>query len=105
MKCFICHEGILLQGSDDEPKRIEGNPVCRDCYYEELGKIVEEHPIGFHKIDRIEKFKELQSFMWGKFTLGSGSGLPNEIYLHMEGKDGQFKITLKVCDYLIEKTS
>ncbi len=26
--------------------RIDGVPVCKDCYYEGLGRVVEQHPIG-----------------------------------------------------------
>ena len=46
MECSICHNAIILQCSDDNPHRISGEPVCRDCYFQELGKLVEQHPIG-----------------------------------------------------------
>ena len=47
MKCDICGEDIHFQCNDDDPKRISGKPVCEDCYYERLGEMMEQHPIGF----------------------------------------------------------
>ena len=46
MICTICHEPIILQCSDDNPYKISGEPVCKSCYFKELGKVVEQHPIG-----------------------------------------------------------
>lgn len=46
MKCTLCGEEIKLQCSDDEPHCINGKPVCEWCYYDELGKTLEQHPIG-----------------------------------------------------------
>lgn len=47
-ECSRCHNPIpgLLQSSDFEPKRIEGEQVCDDCWYKEFGEGVEECPIG-----------------------------------------------------------
>ena len=28
--------------------RIDGKPVCRDCFFEQLGDVVEKNPIGLH---------------------------------------------------------
>jgi hypothetical protein len=46
VKCTYCDKDIYLQCSDDNPYRIDDKPVCRKCYFEELGKVVDEHPIG-----------------------------------------------------------
>lgn len=46
MNCSKCGNKIYLQCSDDEPHRISGEPVCKDCYFEELGAFIEKHPIG-----------------------------------------------------------
>jgi len=27
-------------------KELKGNLYCKKCYYEEIGKILEEHPLG-----------------------------------------------------------
>jgi hypothetical protein len=50
MKCSKCNTDIYLQCADSEPKRISGEPVCRDCYFEELGNMMEQHPPGFYKL-------------------------------------------------------
>jgi hypothetical protein len=47
MKCTLCHCDIYLQCSDDDPYKISGEPVCRHCYFKELGEVVEKYPIGF----------------------------------------------------------
>jgi hypothetical protein len=52
MKCTVCNKEIRLQCNDDEPYKISGEPVCRDCYFEGLGKVIEEHPIGFHLLNK-----------------------------------------------------
>lgn len=46
MNCIICGDPIVLQCSDDEPHRTSGEPVCRRCYFKELGDAVERYPIG-----------------------------------------------------------
>jgi uncharacterized protein (DUF983 family) len=48
MKCTKCGKDIYLQCSDDEPKRISGEPVCKNCYFEELGNMMEKYPPGIH---------------------------------------------------------
>ena len=48
MKCAKCGNDILLQCSDDSPERIDGEPVCKDCYFRELGDMMEQHPPGIH---------------------------------------------------------
>lgn len=56
-ECSKCHNPIseLLQSSDFEPKRINGEQVCDECWIEELGEEIEKHPIGY-KLKRIEVF-------------------------------------------------
>jgi hypothetical protein len=43
-KCTICGKEIreFLTGR----KAIDGKMYCRSCYYDEVGRMVEEHPIG-----------------------------------------------------------
>lgn len=48
MKCTICQNDIYLQCCDDEPHKISNKPVCEDCYFKELGDLMERYPIGFH---------------------------------------------------------
>lgn len=48
MKCTHCQKDIYLQCSDDAPHKVDGKPVCEDCYFRELGDLMERHPIGFH---------------------------------------------------------
>ncbi len=47
MKCSKCGNDIYLQCSDDEPHKIDGNLVCDDCFFDELGKTLEKYPIGW----------------------------------------------------------
>jgi NAD-dependent SIR2 family protein deacetylase len=54
--------------SDDECERIDGKPVCSDCYYETLGDFIEDHPIGFprgarayHQVDGDKKHGKKES--------------------------------------------
>jgi len=47
MKCTHCGKDIYQQCSDDNPHRIDGEPVCTHCYFKKLGEIVEQYPIGF----------------------------------------------------------
>lgn len=51
MKCTLCGVDIVLQSSDDKPKYISGEPVCDDCYYDGLGKTIEQHPIGSPRVE------------------------------------------------------
>jgi uncharacterized protein YlaI len=46
MKCIICETDIILQSSDEEPRRISNEPVCEECYFRSLGEAIEKHPIG-----------------------------------------------------------
>lgn len=39
--CHKCGKKYLL-----DVRYINGKPTCKKCYYEELGKIIEKHPIG-----------------------------------------------------------
>ncbi|HNT09072.1 hypothetical protein [Methanoculleus sp.] len=42
--CSKC--GVHLQEFLTGRKTFKGKPYCKTCYYEEIGKILEEHPIG-----------------------------------------------------------
>lgn len=46
IKCKICGEKIIFQGSDEEPRRISGEPVCDECYFNSLGEAIEKYPLG-----------------------------------------------------------
>jgi len=43
-KCSKC--GVVIQEFLTGRKRIDGHIYCEDCYFDELGTIVEMHPIG-----------------------------------------------------------
>jgi hypothetical protein len=60
IKCKNCGELIILQSSDDEPRRISGEPYCKDCYFKSLGEAIEKHPIGaqFYKEYSVKKKTE-----------------------------------------------
>jgi hypothetical protein len=49
--CGSCHQPI----SDEHPeemRHISGKPVHEDCYYEDLGNLMEQHPPGHAGIRR-----------------------------------------------------
>jgi len=46
MKCTICESDIILQCNDNKSYKINELPVCRSCYFNELGKVIELYPIG-----------------------------------------------------------
>lgn len=47
-KCAKC--GVdLVDGANSTRQTIYKASVCDDCYYDELGKIIEEHPLGLPK--------------------------------------------------------
>ena len=43
-KCSKC--GVVIQEFLTGRKKIDGQVYCEDCYFDELGTIVEKHPIG-----------------------------------------------------------
>jgi len=47
-KCSKCSNPLfdMMVSSDTEPYEISGEPVCRKCYFRELGDEIERHPIG-----------------------------------------------------------
>ena len=47
-KCSKCPNPLFNYSvsSDEEPYRIGGLPVCKECYFDALGEEVEKHPIG-----------------------------------------------------------
>lgn len=47
MKCTLCQNTIFLQSSHDKLYKISGEPVCKNCYFQELGNMMEKHPPGF----------------------------------------------------------
>ena len=44
-KCSKC--GKKWEDDEEDCNRIDGKPVCSDCYYESFGKFIENNPIGF----------------------------------------------------------
>ena len=54
MKCPVCQKPIETVSSADELDefKINGEPVHEDCYWEEFGKGIEEHPICTPRILR-----------------------------------------------------
>ena len=46
-KCSLCPNPLFdsMKSSDEEPYVIDGKPVCRDCYFNELGDFIEKNPI------------------------------------------------------------
>jgi len=44
MICPLCSEPIIKCGG--ELKRIDGKPVCENCYFDELGRTVEMYPVS-----------------------------------------------------------
>ena len=49
-KCCRC--GVELQETITGKRSIPNGEACSDCYYEELGKLVEQHPLvsaGFRR--------------------------------------------------------
>lgn len=46
-ECSYCHRKVPWQEEINErPKHIDGKRVCNDCYFDELGKMIDECPIG-----------------------------------------------------------
>jgi len=43
-RCSRCE--VPLQGFLTGRREIKGHLYCKKCYYEELGDILEEHPLG-----------------------------------------------------------
>lgn len=46
-KCSLCQNPLFdaMKSSDEEPYVIDDKPVCRDCYFDELGEFIEKNPI------------------------------------------------------------
>ncbi len=55
IECSKCHNPIeeLLQSADAEPHRIDGEQVCKKCYFAELGEEIEKHPIGLPRRTKV----------------------------------------------------
>jgi hypothetical protein len=48
IKCHICNkEIVIITGTIDKIKYIDGKPTCHDCYFEKLGEMMEKYPPGF----------------------------------------------------------
>lgn len=47
-KCSFCPNPLfdMMVSADTEPHTINGKPACKMCYFEQLGEILEKHPIG-----------------------------------------------------------
>ena len=43
-KCTKCN--VRIQNHVTGLKYIDDEPYCKHCYYEELGEVIEQHPIG-----------------------------------------------------------
>ena len=45
---FYCteHKGKFKRMADTEPRTYDGRVVCEDCYFDLLGRLIEDHPIG-----------------------------------------------------------
>ena len=65
-KCAKCGDDILLWSSDEEPKRINGESVCRNCYFGELGNMMEQHPPGIHPMYRKTEIVTAGYYDWHK---------------------------------------
>lgn len=47
MGTWTCNKcGRKWEDDESDCERIDGKPMCSDCYYEKIGELVEEHPIG-----------------------------------------------------------
>ena len=49
--CSRCE--VPLQGFLTGRREIKGHLYCKKCYYEELGDILEEHPLGGPILKRV----------------------------------------------------
>lgn len=47
-----CRCGGRIKEHPDEHYKIKGKPVCSDCYYSELGKVIEMSPICSPRVHR-----------------------------------------------------
>lgn len=47
-----CRCGVLLQETVTGRRKTPGGEACSDCYYEELGEIVEQHPVVSGRVRR-----------------------------------------------------
>ena len=55
MGIWTCSKCQIQWESDENCNRISGKPVCSDCYYEDIGTIMEKHPpINPHFVQKIE---------------------------------------------------
>lgn len=58
-KCSKCGKTIVLESSDVKPFIIEDKPVCKDCWFKEIGNEIEAHPIM--DPERLRKTKKKQT--------------------------------------------
>lgn len=57
-RCSTCPNPLFNYSvsNDEEPYRISGLPVCKECYFDALGEVVEKHPIGgYLMIDEVSR--------------------------------------------------
>lgn len=57
--CSKC--GKKWEDDEEDSERIDGKPVCSDCYYEAFGDFVEEHPIGLPRGTRKTRIGEKEN--------------------------------------------
>ena len=48
--CAAC--GVLLQETITGKRRTRRGEVCSDCYYEQLGEAIDDHPIASARVRR-----------------------------------------------------
>jgi hypothetical protein len=48
-RCTRCPNPLfdIIVSSDEEPYRIGGLPVCKECYFDDLGDFIEKNPIWY----------------------------------------------------------
>ena len=52
-RCCICKEPFTeAQKQAEEIHQTKDGPACSDCYFEALGKAIEEHPICSPRVHR-----------------------------------------------------
>lgn len=53
-ECSKCGNALPHESPDEEPKIIDGKPVCDKCWYQALGNEIEKYPILNPKRKRLE---------------------------------------------------
>jgi hypothetical protein len=58
IKCGCGGDIFLMNGADSEPRRLNGKPVCDDCFFGAMGDMMEEHPPGINRFALSEKSEQ-----------------------------------------------